>query len=141
MPAAEPITVEMLERWLEEQIEETRKSRASPLPDPNLRADHVCYNITTQTCCWDFCCCLVDMEMTRVREGAPAPLKIGFVSGPQDPLKFHSTFQEMMFRKVRRPMLGLLGAVESNRAKYGRRVRVRGYGPVSAAARAGEPVP
>jgi len=115
------------EAWLLDQIEATNAARRSPPHDPSLDAGFVCYNTTLQTCCYDFTPWLVDAEMRRRAAGAPAPLKIGFVSGLTGELCFYTPAQETMFHNVVRPMLAFVAAVEDERAKHGRAQLVQGY--------------
>jgi len=52
--------------------------------DETLDASHVCYKRRhTGPLGFDFIYWLVDAEMTRVREGAPAPLKVAFWCGQE----------------------------------------------------------
>ncbi len=129
------------EEWLLAELETLRAPRRSPARDPSLGADFACYNITLQPNCFDFAPWLIDAEMTRVREGAPAPLKVGFVSGADGGLRFYYPYQQMMFENVVRPMVPLIGAVEDGRARYGRNPRGIAYRAVVDAAKAGEPAP
>ncbi len=52
------------------------------LPEyPKSTADRVCYNVPRSPMSFDFACWLINAEMTRRIEGAPAPLKVCFWFG------------------------------------------------------------
>src|SRR6266550_6200284 len=59
---------------LKQRIVNAHINRLPPEPDPELGADYVCYNLAAAAVGFDFCPWLVDAEMERRREGAPAPL-------------------------------------------------------------------
>jgi hypothetical protein len=117
------------------------ENRTLPPPDPALGADYVCYNCTTAPLNYDFPHWLIDAEMTRVREGAPAPLKVAFWFGRDGKTGLKTPAMAQMFENVVRPMLGLIGAVEDDSAWRGRQKEVYVLRDVVAAARAGEKVP
>ena len=56
-------------------------NRVLPQRDPTVPADYVCYNVPSGSLSYDFLVWLIDAEMTRVREGAPPPLKVHFWYG------------------------------------------------------------
>jgi hypothetical protein len=113
------------------------------MPDRNidLGADHVCYNVASWPCSFDFLPWLVDAEMTRVREGAPAPLKVAFWMGRDGKTGLDTPARKQMLERVMRPMLGLIGAVEDQAALDGRFKSLVALCDVVDAARAGEQVP
>lgn len=130
------------EKWLINELNALKAPRYSPPSDPNLGADFVCYNVSLQPNCYDFTSWLIDAEMTRVREGAPAPLKVWFVSGSHGRLEFWSDYQKMMIQNVMRPMVRLIGGIEDQRAAHGRgKSSSIVYLPVVQAAKRGEPTP
>lgn len=86
----------------------------------DIPADRVCYNVPISPLSYDFACWLVDAEMTRIAEGAPAPLKVCFWFGRDGKTGFNDSHREQMFRGVVRPMLDLIGAVEDPTAADGR---------------------
>lgn len=113
------------------------------LPDRNplLGADYVCYNAARGPLNFDFIAWLVDAEMTRVREGAPAPLKVGFFWGRDGKAGFGTPRREQFFRNVVRPALALIGAVEDPAAVDGRHKSSYVLRDVSASAKRGETLP
>jgi len=129
------------EEWLRQEMPGLLEGRVRPVRDPTLDASHFCYNISTQASCFDFAPWLINAVMVQRREGAPAPIKIGFVSGPSGAILTFSDQQDVMFQKVLRPLLRLVGAIESETAKHGQHLQILGYGPITAAARRGEDVP
>jgi hypothetical protein len=84
---------------------------------PDMRvdpgADWVCFNCAAGPFNYDFLIWLVDAEMTRIRAGAPAPLKVGFWMGRDGKSEWleHPSFRRM-YENVMRPALALVGAVE-----------------------------
>ena len=72
------------------------------------RADFAVYDLALQPYSHDFASWLVQAEITRRRENAPAPLKVAFVRR----LDGAAELSNVMLNKVMRPMLPLLGAVE-----------------------------
>jgi hypothetical protein len=95
------------------------KTMSLPEVERNLTADYVCFNVPGGSLSFDFLPWLIDAEMTRVREGAPAPLKIGFWLG--DKAGAHGFESEparrRMFEKVLVPALDLIGAVQDEKAR------------------------
>ena len=113
-----------------------------PDPDPDLDASYAMYNLVTGSISFDFTIWLIDAEMRRIREGAPAPLKVGFWWGNEPKEKDHHFAHKTRFlNNVFRPMLGLIGAVEDDRAIGGHRSGVYTPHPLVKAVRAGEKVP
>lgn len=112
----EPLALEGIDLLLE-KIATWRALRTLPPRDPALGADFHCYGGGTAPYAWDFLVWLIDAEMQRRREGAPAPLKVAFwfPQGRTEPIG-----REQMFRNVVRPLLALIGAVEDQRAMLGR---------------------
>lgn len=103
------------------QIDDILKKISLPEVDRNLSADYVCFNVPGGSVSYDFLPWLIDAEMTRIRHNAPAPLKVGFWmgrnlgdSGLDDPAR------RRMYEKVVVPALGLIGAVEDEKARNGR---------------------
>src|SRR5262245_38495641 len=64
-----------------QRLEQRFLNMTAPAASPALGADYACYNAATGPMNFDFLTWLVEAEMTRVREGAPAPLKVGFFFG------------------------------------------------------------
>src|SRR5260370_2970620 len=89
---------------------------------------------------FDFAAWLVDAEMTRIKEGAPAPLRICFVHPERRGKEMDDPHYAIMFEKVVRPMVRLIGAVETNEV-CNRMKEHALYKDVSAMARQGVEVP
>ncbi len=131
-----------LKRGLETLIEEVDRSISAcqlPPQDPDLDASYVAYNMTGDPLGFDFVVWLVAMEMRRVREGAPAPLKVGFHER-SDGRKL-APDQEGWLDNVFRPALKLIGAVERPAACYGYRTGCFVHVPIIEASLRGEKVP
>jgi hypothetical protein len=113
------------------------------LPDriPGVPANRVVYNVPRWALCYDFIAWLIDAEMVRRREGAPAPLRVGFWFGRDGKSGLKMAHSAQMFEHVVKPALALIGAVEDPTAVDGRIREVFTSGPIAAAARTGEPVP
>src|SRR5262245_1022964 len=133
----ERLAVEAMEKCFE-KIKENKLNRTLP-PRENTSADHFVYNCTDSPMGWDFLISLVTAEMTRSREGAPAPLKVRFWFGRDG--DFGLRGREQMFFNVFKPLLPLIGAVEETEDILGRDPRIFTLQDIVAAARAGEQVP
>lgn len=109
-----------------------------PPRDETLDAGHVCYNVAVDPIGFDFITWLVDQEMTRVREGAPPPLKVAFwmgENGETTPRRAH------WLNAIFRPALAFIGAVEDPGAMLGRHAEHFVPRHIVDAAKRGEPVP
>lgn len=102
------------------QIDKDMKNRASPKRNMNLGADYVCCNLANGYLSFDFLNWLVDAEMFRIRSGAPGPLKVGFWFGKDGKSGLSSLYHVLMFERVIKPALALVGAVEDKKAVRGR---------------------
>jgi hypothetical protein len=121
---------------LKAKIGQSIRDRQPPPRDLTLGADYVCYRPYQQPSNFDFTSWLVQREMERAREGAPAPLRVAFWSPPG------LDFKRKMLDPVVRAMVPLLGAIEDDAAKHGRLAPLdAGYANIVTAARAGEEVP
>lgn len=121
---------------LKAKIGQSIKDRQPPTRDLALGADYVCYRPYQQPANFDFTSWLVQREMERAREGAPAPLKVAFWSPAG------LTYKRRMLHPVVRAMVPLLGAVEDPAAERARLAPLdAGYVNIVTAARAGEAVP
>lgn len=129
---------------LKNRIMKESQELVAPPPDLRSPANSFCYPIAKSPCSFDFAAWLVIAEMTRLRENAPGPLRVGFRFGLDGNVnRALRTFnRKIMFENVLRPMLGLIGAVEDlESAEKGRVLEVYTFHPVTNAARAGEKVP
>jgi hypothetical protein len=126
---------------LMKKLEEYGDNVTPPVYADPLPADYFPYNCARGSMNFDFIVALIDAEMRRIREGAPAPLKIHFWFGKDGKTGLHTEGRRQFFDKVMRPALKLIGAVEDKAAIEG--VFKEFYLPrdIVAAARAGESVP
>jgi hypothetical protein len=109
-----------------------------PPANEELDASHVRYNIAAGPLSFDFMTWLIDAEMTRVREGAPPPLRVAFWTGKEEKV---TPERSMWLNNVFRPMLGFIGAVEDNTAIGGRHKELYVPRDIVAAYNAGERLP
>jgi hypothetical protein len=113
-----------------------------PPRDNALGADYACYVVPYSPLCFDFICWLIDREMHRIREKAPAPLKVGFFFGHDGKAGLDGDpFRIQMLEHVVRPALRLIGAVEDPAAIGGQFKGVFVPRDIVTAARNGEAVP
>lgn len=117
-------TVELENRAKESLIELTKMMDAKELNRTNDRkeeygADYACYNISKSPVSYDFIAWLIDAECTRIRAGAPAPLKVGFFMGRDGKTGLDDGYRKLMLNEVCRPALDLLGAVEDPEGTFG----------------------
>jgi hypothetical protein len=93
---------------------------------------------------FDFITWLVNAEMDRRRRGAPAPLKVAFVDGPDAGFRNgdvqNLAEKRQIMDRVMRPALALFGAEEDPNVIHGRQYHYW-YRPITEAARTGEEVP
>lgn len=117
-------------------------NRTLPERDPAVPADRVCCNIAAGFgLSFDFVPWLIDAEMERVRQGAPAPLKVGFWLGRDGKTGLETEAQQQLFRNIVQPTLALFGAVEDPTAVDGRFREQWTTNVICEAARRGEPIP
>ncbi len=136
----EPVGKKALE-MLTARVEASMLNCTLPDRDPNLGADYVCFDAAKLTLSFDFLAWLVDREMTRVREGAPAPLKVAFWFGRDGKEGLALPGRRQMLVNVVKPSLSLLGAVEDDRAMLGRASAICTVRDIATYARRGEKVP
>jgi len=139
-PTLEPaamIALEEMAGMMEHMVvNKTLPPRAADIP-----ADRVCYNVPASPLSFDFIHWLVDAEMTRMQEGAPAPLKVGFWFGRDRESGLTMPSRRQMLDNVMRPALALIGAVEDPSAVDGRCRMEFGFNKVVERARLGLEVP
>ena len=129
---------------LQFELQQSIANYKLPERDESLDASYVCYDCCRGPLGFDFLNWLIDAEMTRIREGAPKPLKVGFWTGRSDEIigdeKVYYRRQHWL-KNVFRPLLQMIGAVEDAKALRGKQKQVYVPRDICAAARAGEPVP
>lgn len=121
------------------KLEAQLLNRTLPDRDPSLGRDYVCYNMALAPISFDFLSWLVDAEMTRVAEGAPAPLKVAFWFGRDGAYELTPP-RRQFFENVMRPAVTLLGAVETDNTG-GRYKEFFNFRDIMGRARAGIAVP
>lgn len=109
------------------------------LPAPTLTPDHVTYNVPTGPMSYDSLVWLINAEMNRIREGAPAPLKVHFWHGKDQNPQLDDV-RAKMYYNVAKPALRLLGAIEENQ-EGGWCEHVYTPAPIVKRCRGGEKVP
>jgi len=76
------------------------------------QADRICYDISAGPACFDFIAWLVLAEMNRVREGAAAPLKVGFkMTDTKEERALHERERAPFYKNVIFPALSFVGAI------------------------------
>jgi hypothetical protein len=80
-----------------------------PEPDPSLDVSYACYHLGHNPNGFDFMAWLITHEMIRVKAGVPGPLKVAFWFG-------HKPVPNDWVDPVYRPLLGIVGAVEDDKA-------------------------
>jgi hypothetical protein len=111
---------ELAVRSLADHIRERGINRIMPPRDPSAPANYVCYNVPQGSICYDFLVWLIDAEMQRIRENAPAPLRVYFWFGRNGTDGLYLDEQKQMFDCVVKPSLALIGAIEDKDAEQGR---------------------
>jgi hypothetical protein len=119
---------------------ETARRNSGP-PPKDLDAAHVCYNLGSSPTSYDFLVWLIAAEMTRIKEGAAGPLKIAFTHGQDGKSGLNTGYRRQMYTGVMRPLLPMIGAIETDAAVGGRDNRWFVMKPVTDMARAGIAVP
>lgn len=122
-------------------VKQSADGRKLPPRDERLDESHVCYNLALQALSFDFLNWLVDAEMTRVRAGAPAPLKVAFFKGVDAEGLMRMNGRVGWLDNVFRPAMKFVGAVEDDAALLGWNKEPTVLRDVVRAARAGERVP
>ena len=140
------------ELWLEPSLKEalgmaTKKVEDSlakwelPPRVKNMDASYVCYNVAGDPLNFDFLIWLVDAEMNRKRENAPAPLKVGFYLGTDSAERMDKENRRGWLDNVFRPLVAMIGAVEDPEAVEGRHKLFFLPRDIAVAVRSGETVP
>lgn len=124
---------------LRKRLEVSIMNWTLPERDNSLDASYAVYNLAHGPLCFDYIVWLITVEMFRIREGAPGPLKVGFWLGA-DPSRINP--QALLWlENVFRPALSLIGAVEDDKAIHGRPHETFVTGNIQTAAKMGVHVP
>lgn len=129
---------------LKDILKDRLKNKRPPEADNDSTADRVIYNLSKLPVSFDFVGWLMNMEMTRVREGAPFPLKVGWFYGRDGNINgaLNSVQRQNNFENILRPLLALVGAIEDDSSLLGgRTVESISLLPVVEACKQGETVP
>jgi hypothetical protein len=129
--------------YLKLQLMGDFNNRMNPPSNADATADKWAYNIGRSPVSYDFIAWLVNAEMTRVREGAPFPLKVSFYVGKDGDMRnaLASDWRVQAFLNIIKPALAFVGAIESNEAQNGRLQECFSFIPAVEGARHGEKVP
>jgi len=136
MEFAVPYALDMLKLKLGE-----RKRMGTGPPKKQTTADYACYNLGACPASYDFVPWLIESEMTRIREGAPSPLKVAFARGQDGKTGLETNYRRQMFTSVMRPLLKMVNAVEDQEAMGGRNNEWYVLKNITEACRNGEEVP
>ena len=116
-----------------------------PLPmAKTISADRFCWLATKAPACFDFFAWLIMAEMTRLREKAPAPLRVGFYWGKDCTMErtLQTQGRRQMYRNVIKPALAFVGAIEDPTCvEEGRIMERYTFTDICQACRLGEDVP
>lgn len=126
---------------MSENIRERGINRILPPRDPSMPANYAVYNVPAGSICYDFLVWLIDAEMQRQMEGAPAPLRVCFWFGRNGTDGLYLESQRQMFEHVVKPSLALVGAIEDPEAVNGRAYTLRHLSRITEAAQIGHAVP
>ncbi len=89
--------------------------RRLPMPaSPNAPANHVVYNLASGPCSFDFLAWIQTVEMTRLKEGCPGPLRLAFSMGTNQNLAqcMVTDQRKIMFEGVMKPLIRMIGGEE-----------------------------
>jgi hypothetical protein len=131
---------------LKDDLKEVLRRGIYPDINHHATADRIMYDCTRRPLAWDVWAVLIQAEMARVREGAPAPLRVGYWWGRQPEHSLKTPWQRQCRDGLLKPMVTLLGAVEdpgvigSARDAVGS-VFSTAYRPIVEAYENGEPIP
>lgn len=121
---------------LKARISQGIADRVAPV-NPELPANHVCFNIAAGIVSYDFVPWIIGAEMHRVREGAEDPLQVAFFKANYvEP----STYHTQMLQNVVGPLVLAIGGAPSKVAGGKSNFSIL-YRDIAQAARKGEAVP
>lgn len=126
---------------LQKRLEESIDKWILPAQDPALNHSYVRYNLANGPMGFDFIVWLLIHEMIRIRNGAPAPLKVAFYKGKDAEVRMKNDNRMMWYEKVFKPSLKFIGAVEDDAAIGGHFLPNYVYRDLVDAARDNKPVP
>jgi hypothetical protein len=131
---------------LKDELKEEMRKRINAPVTPDAPANKVFYNCTRMPLAYDFLPTLIQSEMRRVREGAPAPLRVAWFWGANPSSTLRTPWQKQCFLNVLRQMPELIGAIEDNGVlrearNMGEVPSVTSYYPIIEAYNRGEPLP
>ena len=111
--------------------------------DPNATADRVMYNVSKMPCSFDFVPWLLCAEQERIRENAPAPLKVAWFWGRDGNIDacLNTDQRRQNFFGIMRPVLDLIGAIEDPASVTGRSPSLISMAPVVQAHKDGLELP
>jgi hypothetical protein len=108
----EVCTLEAL-KILQKRVEEAVDKWMLPAQDPALNHSYVRYNLANGPMGFDFITWLLSHEMLRIKNGAPAPLKVAFWKGKDAETRMKQNNREMWYHNVFQPSLKFIGAIET----------------------------
>jgi len=126
------------------QLLHRKVNKDPPQIKTNVPADRFIWLATKAPACFDFFPWLILAEMMRMREKAPAPLKIGFYFGKDGDLErtLQTTQRRAMYQNVIKPALRFVDAVEDPTVlDHGRIMERYTFIDIVKACRLGEDVP
>ena len=131
---------------LKDDLKEILRRGIYPDIRPDSPANQVMYDCTRRPLAWDVWAVLIQAEMARVREDAPAPLRVGYWWGRQPEHALRTPWQRQCRDGLLKPFLPLLGAVEDPDVIGHARDMVESvfstaYRPIVEAYRKGEQIP
>ena len=127
---------------LKQRVVDSIVNRQVPDIDHSVPANLVCYDLACEPTNFDFLAWLVNAEMIRRRENAPAPLKVAFmVSRGQEEVPANVEQRTHMLTNVLIPLVELIGGIVSDEALAGRRYTIYTFAEIVRAVKDGERVP
>jgi len=121
-------------------LDKSIANQSLPPRDESLPANRVVYNLAHDPISFDFITWLIQAEMTRVREGAPAPLRVAFWKGKGN-LVADNAKVKLWMANVFLPALKLIGAISDPTSILGRHHEAFLPVNINTWSRSGEAVP
>ncbi len=129
---------------LKQRIMQAANNRQPPEMDTTEPANRFTWLATKAPACFDFFAWLVMAEMTRLREKAPGPLRVGFYWGADGNMEriLQTAGRRQMYQNVIRPALAFVGAIEDTSCvEHGRIMERYTFVDIVRGCRLGEDVP